>query len=353
MKLLIAAAACLVVAASVAVALPLLLIGSITPAAAGIFSSGPSALAVSEIPPFLLPHYVAAPACAGLPWQVVAAIGWVESGHGEGRVDPTSGDTTPPILGPALDGSAGNMAIPATPASTANTGDPVWDHAVGPMQFLTSTFAGWAVDASGGPTANPNNAFDAIATAGRYLCDGAARLDSLDGAIRRYNNSAAYVADVLAKALAYGMNLAGGSPSGGGTDPSTGITVPGAVAPVISFALAQLGKPYVWGAAGPDAYDCSGLTRASYAAAGIPIGRTTFSQATDGAPVDWSNQVLQAGDLVFIASGDGQPLGHVGMALDATHWIVAPYTGTVVQIAPIPFDAIQTVRRIIVPATTP
>ena len=49
-----------------------------------------------------------------------------------------------------------------------------------------------------------------------------------------------------------------------------------------------------------------------------------------------------------MADGDGQPLGHVGMALDATHWIAAPYTGTVVQIAPIPFGAIEAVRRIIV-----
>ena len=95
----------------------------------------------------------------------------------------------------------------------------------------------------------------------------------------------------------------------------------------------------------------SGLTQASYAAAGIPIGRTTFSQATDGAPVDWPSQSLQAGDLVFIASGDGQTLGHVGMALDATHWIAAPYTGTVVQIGPVPFDLIESVRRIVAPPT--
>ena len=127
------------------------------------------------------------------------------------------------------------------------------------------------------------------------------------------------------------------------------MTVSGSVAPVIAFALAQLGKPYVWGATGPDSYDCSGLTQASYAADGISIGRTTFEQAADGVAVDWESQPLQAGDLVFMADGDGQPLGHVGMAIDATHWISAPYTGTVVQIAPVPFTAIEAVRRIIEP----
>lgn len=347
MKAAVAAVmAFMVGAAGVTVALPLLLVGAMTSTGAGIAPSGPSVLAVSEIPPFLLAHYEASPVCAGLPWQVVAAIGFIESGHGQGRVDPATGNTEPPILGPALDGSAGNMAIPATPASIANTGDPVWDHAVGPMQFLTSTFDAWAVDASGDPTPTPNNAFDAIATAGRYLCNGAGQLDSIESAIRRYNNSATYVADVVAKALAYGMNLAGGSPSGNGPDQATGVTVTGNLAPVIAFALAQLGKPYVWGATGPDSYDCSGLTQASYAAAGISIGRTTFQQAADGAAVGWQTQPLQAGDLIFMA-GDGQPLGHVGMAVDASHWIAAPYTGTVVQIAPIPFDAIQAVRRII------
>jgi len=338
-----------VVAATVTVGLPLLIVTAVTPAAAGIAPSGPSATALSQIPAFLLPHYEAAPACAGLPWQVVAAIGWVESRHGEGRIDPATGNTSPPILGPALDGSDGDAAIPATPASTANTGDAVWDHGVGPMQFLTSTFDAWVVDASGDPTPSPNNAYDAIATAGRFLCDGATRIDSIQTAILRYNDSATYVADVLATAIAYGMTVGGGAPTGGGgPDEASGVSVSANLAPVIAFALAQLGKPYVWGATGPDSYDCSGLTQASYAAGGISIGRTTFDQATDGVAIDWESQPLQAGDLVFMADGEGQSLGHVGMALDATHWISAPYTGTVVQIGPIPFGAIESVRRIVV-----
>ncbi|MDQ6616582.1 MAG: C40 family peptidase [Actinomycetota bacterium] len=211
------------------------------------------------------------------------------------------------------------------------------------MQFLTSTWQAWGVDGSGDGVTNPNNAYDAIASAGRYLCDGKPTLDSVSAAIRRYNNSAQYEADVTAKAIAYGMNTAGSSLGGaGGTPFSPGTTVSGDMATVINFALAQLGKPYVWGATGPDSYDCSGLTQASYAAAGIHIGRVTTQQATDGAPVDWHASPLHPGDLILMDN-----LGHVGMALDATHMIQAPYTGTVVQISPIPFSAIDVVRRII------
>ena len=350
MRLVGGFAAAVVVA--VTFGLPLLAAGMVASPSAGTRPGGPpSDLARAEIPPFLLSHYETAPACRRLPWQVVAAIGWVESRHGGGRVNPASGLTSPPIIGIALDGTAGDAAVPATPASTANTGDPVWDHAVGPMQFLTSTFNAWAVDASGGPTPDPENAFDAIATAGRFLCGGSPQLGSIVDAVRRYNNSPAYVADVMAKAIAYGMSLGEGSPTGpGGGDSLGAVTVSADVAPVISFALAQLGRPYVWGATGPDAFDCSGLTQAAYSAAGIRIGRTTYQQALDGVSVDWRTGSVLAGDLVFMASGDGERLGHVGMALDATHWIVAPYTGTVVQIAAIPFDAVEEVRRIVVAA---
>ncbi len=215
------------------------------------------------------------------------------------------------------------------------------------MQFLTSTFDAWAVDASGNLSPSPNNAFDAIATAGRFLCNGEPALDAVTAAIRRYNNSDTYVAEVLAKAFEYGMTTAGGAPTGSGTDASTGHLVPGNVATVIDFALAQLGKPYVWGATGPGAYDCSGLTQAAYAAAGIHIGRTTDEQAGDGVAVDWHSQPIEPGDLVFIPDGQGQPLGHVGLALDATHWIVAPYTGTVVQVSPMPLRDVEAVRRVV------
>ena len=83
----------------------------------------------------------------------------------------------------------------------------------------------------------------------------------------------------------------------------------------VTFALAQLGKPYVFGAAGPDAFDCSGLTMAAWAAAGVALPHLAAAQAGDGTaePTDLSH--AGSGDLVFIPGSDGTPAapGHVGM----------------------------------------
>jgi cell wall-associated NlpC family hydrolase len=80
-----------------------------------------------------------------------------------------------------------------------------------------------------------------------------------------------------------------------------------AAAVALAFALAQVGKAYVWGGNGPNAYDCSGLTTAAYKKAGITIPRTSYGQWTIGTPVSLAN--LQPGDLVFYYSG----ISHVGM----------------------------------------
>jgi cell wall-associated NlpC family hydrolase len=343
----------LAAAVTTAASLPLLVVSSSGPLAT---ARPPSTLAASEIPDTLLSRYQASPTCTGLPWQVVAAVGWVESRHARSRfdrvtgtwqgVDPTSGATTERIVGPALDGSGGTRAIPATAMSTAYTGDPRWDHAVGPMQFLTSTFAAWAVDGSGDGRADPHNAFDAVATAGRFLCNGAARLDSVEQALRRYNNSAKYVAEVLAKADVYGAARWEGSPAGEPGGPVIGTVAGVDVRPILNFALAQLGEPYLWGGTGPDRWDCSGLTQAAYAAGGLRIGRTTAQQAIEGRGVDWRSEPIRPADLVFTDSGDGRRLGHVGLALDSRHWVVAPHTGAVVRVAPIPIHAVKAVRRV-------
>lgn len=74
----------------------------------------------------------------------------------------------------------------------------------------------------------------------------------------------------------------------------------------LNYALAQVGKPYVWGAAGPNAFDCSGLTQAAYAAAGVSIPRTTYAQVGAGTPV--STSALKPGDLVFFYGNE-----HVGL----------------------------------------
>ncbi|MYS19402.1 Cell wall-associated hydrolase, NlpC family [Streptomyces sp. DvalAA-14] len=97
----------------------------------------------------------------------------------------------------------------------------------------------------------------------------------------------------------------------------------------IAFARSQLNKPYVWGATGPDSWDCSGLTQAAYKAAGITLPRTTYDQVDVGTRV--SEADLQPGDLIFFYSD----VSHVGLYIGGGNMIHAPHTGTVVKIAPI------------------
>src|SRR5438105_3953693 len=85
-------------------AVPVGLAAVITGPSAPQLQAPASALARSEIPPDLLGVYQAAAlTCPGLPWQVLAAVGWIESRHAQGLADPTTGEVTPPIIGPALD----------------------------------------------------------------------------------------------------------------------------------------------------------------------------------------------------------------------------------------------------------
>ena len=116
-------------------------------------------------------------------------------------------------------------------------------------------------------------------------------------------------------------------------------------ATAIAFAKAQLGKPYQWGAAGPDAYDCSGLVYAAYAAAGIHIARTTYQWQQDGPVVPLSQ--IQPGDLLFSAGSDGTPgnPGHVVMYLGGGQVIQAPQTGQDVQIDPADLASVVVATR--------
>ncbi|MCM2410428.1 lytic transglycosylase domain-containing protein [Streptomyces sp. RKAG290] len=137
------------------------------------------------------------PGC-GLPWQLLAAIGKVESGHaGGGRVD-AHGTTLSPILGPVLNG-AGFADIPDTDGG-AYDGDKTFDRAVGPMQFIPSTWAHWGRDGNGDGRSDPSNVYDAALAAGSYLCAGPRDLKvraDLDRAILSYNHSDTYLRTVL------------------------------------------------------------------------------------------------------------------------------------------------------------
>ncbi|MET7381869.1 lytic transglycosylase domain-containing protein [Streptomyces sp. NPDC005526] len=159
------------------------------------------------------------PGC-NLPWELLAAIGKVESGQARGgRVD-ASGTTLSPILGPVLDGK-GFAHIRDTDHG-AYDGDSTYDRAVGPMQFIPSTWDWAGRDGNGDGKRDPNNVYDAALAAGHYLCRNAWDL-SVDADVKRailsYNQSQDYLHTVLTW-LDYYRKGAHSVPDGTGTLPS-------------------------------------------------------------------------------------------------------------------------------------
>ena len=140
------------------------------------------------------------PAC-NLDWALLAAIGYVESHHGTlgGGHIAEDGYTTIAIIGPPLDGTNGTREIRDTDGGELD-GDATYDRAVGPMQFIPSTWAGWGTDASGSGEASPHHIDDAALSAARYLCASGdlSDPDTWWRAVLRYNRSEEYARHVLA-----------------------------------------------------------------------------------------------------------------------------------------------------------
>jgi cell wall-associated NlpC family hydrolase len=296
----------LAAAAVVTVTLPLALVLLVTanPATSQPSQSlagGPSVLALNGIPPAYLALYMgAAQTCPGLPWAVLAGIGEVESAHGQ--------STAPGVH------SGANYA-----------------GAEGPMQFEPATFTQYAVNADPGAPLTPYNPADAVYTAANMLCANGAGSGTRAGirqAVFAYNHSWAYVSQVLSWAARYSVSA-----------PSR------AAAVAIAFAVRQVGKPYVFGAAGPNSYDCSGLVFAAYAVAGISIARTTFGWRQDGPTVPLSQ--IQPGDLLFSAGSDGTNAdpGHVVMYLGGGQIIKTQQRGEDVQIDPLSLAGVLVATR--------
>ena len=274
-------------------ALALLLLAVLAGAVAGITGQEASACtaqpaassAASSIPASYLADFKAAGTEYGIPWTVLAAIGEVESGDGEND-------------GPS---SAG---------------------ALGPMQFLPST---WTLYGDGGNIQDPA---DAIPAAARLLAANGAP-GHLQQAIFAYNHSSAYVTDVLAWAARYAASGTQAISAAGSAlcqQAALGPLPAGTTGKILAYAEAQLGKPYQYGATGPDTYDCSGLAMMAYRAAGITIPRTSQAQWAFGRQIPASQ--AQPGDLVFFAGSDGTPAapGHVGIVLDpAAHTMIDAY----------------------------
>ncbi|MCF1600418.1 lytic transglycosylase domain-containing protein, partial [Streptomyces muensis] len=161
----------------------------------------------------------AKPGC-NLPWQLLAAIGKVESGQARGgRVD-ANGTTISRILGPQLNGNG--FANISDTDNGAYDGDSSYDRAVGPMQFIPSTWEWAGRDGNGDGKRDPNNVYDAALAAGHYLCRFGWDLSTqgdLDRAILSYNNSQDYL-NLVMRWLEYYRKGTHEIPDGTGTLPS-------------------------------------------------------------------------------------------------------------------------------------
>lgn len=152
------------------------------------------------------------PSCH-LTWVTLAGIAAVESQHGTigGRTLLPDGRPSSPIIGVALDGANNNRAIAATDGGLL-TGDKVWEHAVGPFQFIPSAWAIWRADAHGDGKTDPQNIDNAALAAAKYLCADNRNLASGEDwlrAILSYNNSLDYAKAVYGFAQLYARNAQG------------------------------------------------------------------------------------------------------------------------------------------------
>jgi cell wall-associated NlpC family hydrolase len=248
-----------------------------------------------SIPAAYLGLYKAAGSRYGMPWNVLAGIGKVETDHGQSNAPGVH--------------SGENFA-----------------GAGGPMQFLAGTWRTFAVDGNSDGKKDRYDPADAIPSAAAYLKHNGAP-DRMRTAIFMYNHSWGYVDAVLGWAKRYASGDFSVVEAGGAVCADNaalnGIS-DAVVAKIISFAMAQRGKRYIFGAAGPDAWDCSSLVQAAYREVGVDIPRTTFGQWPFGLRIP--NGSEKPGDLVFFYSGPNSGPnhpGHVGLVLGGGKMVVA------------------------------
>ncbi|MEV7038338.1 NlpC/P60 family protein [Amycolatopsis sp. NPDC051061] len=257
-------------------------------------AAAPTTGLVADIPAdYLVLYRQAAQTCPGLDWSILAAIGKIETDHGRAK-------------------------LPGIHSGSNSAG------AGGPMQFLQSTFdsvvARHPIAPGGARPPSRYNPHDAIYTAAAYLCDSGARDGrDLHGAIFAYNHAEWYVQKVLAQAQRYNCGA---------------VQAPNHAAQLaIAFACDQLGLPYVWGGDGPAngdrGFDCSGLTKAAYASAGIDLPRTAQTQYVAGPRI--ATDRAQPGDLVFFGSSPSH-ITHVGLVVSNGSMINAPDFGKPVRV---------------------
>ena len=288
---------------------------------------GVSAQARNSIPANYLMWYRKVGTQFNVPWTILAGIGKVESDHGRSKLPGV-------LTGQNPFGAAGPMQI----GIGGKAGDQ-WGGAA--IHAASLKVAGVATDEDGRQTVSVYDPADAIAGAAKYLIEHGVQA-SPTGAIFAYNHLESYVQDVLSWASTYasgGFTVSAVTPdpgdsSGTCTGALDAVVVPNAaVSTAIGFAEDQVGKPYLWGGTGPDAFDCSGLVMMAYRAAGIFIQRTSQQQWTSEPRVPASQ--VQPGDLVFFAGADGTMAapGHVGLVIGGGQMIEAYATGFPIRIS--------------------
>ncbi|MFC9847373.1 NlpC/P60 family protein [Streptomyces sp. NPDC060223] len=151
-------------------------------------------------------------------------------------------------------------------------------------------------------------------------------------------------ADAAAQAAQESSSSATTGISGSATTTTTDAAYATKAAKALTFARAQVGKPYVWGATGPGSYDCSGLTQAAWKAAGVTLPRVTYDQVTAGTTVSLAD--AQPGDLVFFY-GD---VSHVGLYIGNGMMIHAPKPGAYVREESIFYDGESAIHSVVRPA---
>jgi len=291
-----------------------------------------SGQAKNSIPADYLSWYQKVGQQYGVPWVILAGIGTVESDNGRSTLPGVHSGSNP-------FGAAGPMQIGIGGAAGNSWGG-------APVHPASEVVDGVATDEDGDGTASVYDPADAIAGAAKYLLAHGV-LANAAAAIFAYNHLASYVQAVQNYASSYasgGFSVAPsvGSPAAStaacvqlaGTVISGSSTVPNqVVSAAIAFAQHQIGKPYLWGGTGPDAFDCSGLVMMAYQAAGVDIPRTSEDQWAWGPKVPASQ--AEPGDLVFFAGSDGTATnpGHVGMVIGGGKMIEAYATGFPIRIS--------------------
>jgi peptidoglycan DL-endopeptidase CwlO len=284
-----------------------------------------SPLARDSIPADYLALFQSIGAQYDVPWVILAGIGKVESDDGQSSLPGVNS-------GANAFGAAGPMQIGIGGAAGNEWGG-------APVHPASEQVIGVATDANGDGIASVYEPADAIAGAAKYLLAHGV-LDNVAQAIFAYNHLESYVQAVLYWA---GLYARGGYTVSQVTTASApqclvaaseGDSLSTVVQTAISYAEQQLGKPYQFGATGPDEFDCSGLVMMAYRVAGIDIPRTSQQQWAAGPRI--SSSQVQPGDLVFFAGADGTPTapGHVGLVIGKGLMIEAYATGFPVRIAP-------------------